>query len=41
MKKRLEKCKLNYLKQSVTIKSALCSRSIKEIQILADELSKF
>ena len=41
MKKRLEKCKLNYLKQSVTIKSALCSRSIKEIKILADELSKF
>ena len=41
MKKRLEKCKLNYLKQNVTIKSALCSRSIKEIQILADELSKF
>ena len=41
MKKRLEKCKLNYLKQSVTIKSALCSRSIKKIQILADELSKF
>ena len=39
MKKRLEKCKLNYLKQTVTIKSALCSRSRKEIEMLADELS--
>ena len=38
MTKRLEKCKLNYVKQTVTIKSALCPRSIKEIQILADEL---
>ena len=40
MKKRLEKCKLKYLKQTVTIKSALCSRSIKESEILADELSR-
>ena len=41
MTKRLEKCKLNYVKQTVTIKSALCPRSIKEIEILADELSKY
>ena len=38
---KLEKCKLNYAKQSVMIKSSLCHRSIKEIENLADELSKY
>ena len=41
MIQKLEKCKLNYAKQSVMIKSALCSRSIKEIENLAEELSKY
>ena len=41
MQQKLEKCKLNFAKQSVMIKSALCDRSIKEIEILADELSKY
>ena len=41
MVNKLEKCKLNYAKQSVVIKSALCPRSIKEIENLADELSKY
>ena len=41
MIQKLEKCKLNYAKQSVMIKSALCDRSIKEIENLAEELSKY
>ena len=41
MIQKLEKCKLNYAKQSVMIKSALCNRSIKEIENLAEELSKY
>ena len=41
MTAKLEKCKLNYAKQSVMLKSALCSRSVKEIENLADELSKY
>ena len=41
MVQKLEKSKLNYANQSVMIKSALCSRSIKEIENLADELSKY
>ena len=41
MMQKLEKCKLNYAKQSVMIKSALCPRSIKEIENLADELNKY
>ena len=41
MTQKLEKSKLNYAKQSVLIKSALCERSIKEIENLADELSKY
>ena len=41
MAQKLEKSKLTYAKQSVMIKSALCSRSIKEIDLLADELSKY
>ena len=41
MAQKLEKCKLTYAKQSVLIKSALCHRSIKEIEMLADELSKY
>ena len=41
MTQKLEKAKLNYAKQSVLIKSALCERSIKEIENLADELSKY
>ena len=41
MAQKLEKSKLNYAKQSVLIKSALCERSIKEIENLADELSKY
>ena len=41
MMQKLEKCKLNYAKQSVMIKSSLCHRSIKEIENLADELSKY
>ena len=41
MVNKLEKCKPNYAKQSVVIKSALCPRSIKEIENLADELSKY
>ena len=41
MIQKLEKCKLNYAKQSVMIKSALCNRSIKEIENLTEELSKY
>ena len=41
MVQKLEKSKLTYAKQSVLIKSALCERSIKEIESLADELSKY
>ena len=42
MKKKLEGCEdLTYAKQTVTLKSALCDRSVKEIETLADELSKF
>ena len=41
MAQKLEKSKLCFAKQSVMIKSALCDRSIKEIEILADELSKY
>jgi flavorubredoxin len=41
MTAKLEKCKLNYAKQSVMLKSALCSRSVKEIENLAEELSKY
>ena len=41
MKEKLEKSKLTYAQQSVLIKSALCHRSIKEIEMLADELSKY
>ena len=41
MAQKLEKSKLCFTKQSVMIKSALCDRSIKEIEILADELSKY
>ena len=41
MVQKLEKSKLTYAKQSVLIKSALCDRSIKEIESLADELSKY
>jgi flavorubredoxin len=41
MVQKLEKSKLTYAKQSVLIKSALCERSIKEIENLADELSKY
>ena len=41
MVQKLEKSRLSYAKQSVTIKSALCPRSIKEIEMLADELSKY
>ena len=41
MMQKLEKCKLNYAKQSVMIKSALCPRSIKEIEDLANELSTY
>ena len=41
MEEKLEKCNLNYAKQSVLIKSTLCHRSIKEIEMLADELSKY
>ena len=41
MTQKLEKIKLTYAKQSVLIKSALCERSIKEIENLADELSKY
>ena len=41
MKEKLEKCELNYAKQSVLIKSALCERSVKEIEKLAEELSKY
>ena len=41
MTQKLEKSKLTYAKQSVVIKSALCPRSIKEIELLADELSKY
>ena len=41
MIQKLEKCKLNYAKQSVMIKSALCDRSIKEIENLTEELSKY
>ena len=41
MMQKLEKCKLNYAKQSVMIKSSLRHRSIKEIENLADELSKY
>ena len=36
--KKLEECNLSYAKQSVTIKSALCERSMKEIDLLANEL---
>ena len=41
MVEKLEKSKLTYAKQSVLIKSALCHRSIEEIEKLADELSKY
>ena len=41
MVEKLEKSKLTYAKQSVLIKSALCNRSIEEIEKLADELSKY
>ena len=41
MQGKLEKSKLTYAQQSVLIKSALCHRSIKEIEMLADELSKY
>jgi len=41
MVQKLEKSKLTYAKQSVLIKSALCERSTKEIESLADELSKY
>ena len=41
MTAKLEQCKLNYAKQSVMLKSALCSRSVKEIENLAEELSKY
>jgi hypothetical protein len=41
MAQKLEKSKLTYASQSVLIKSALCKRSIKEIENLADELSKY
>ena len=41
MTAKLEKCKLNYAKQSVMLKSALCSRSVKEIENLAEELCKY
>ena len=41
MVKRLEESKLTYAKQSVTIKSALCPKSIKEIENLAVELSQY
>ena len=41
MQGKLEKSKLTYAQQSVFIKSALCHRSIKEIEMLADELSKY
>ena len=33
--------KRSYAKQSIMIKSALCDRSIKEIENLAEELSKY
>ena len=38
MMEKLEECDLTYAKQSVTIKSALCERSKKEIDLLANEL---
>ena len=41
MQGKLEKSKLTCAQQSVLIKSALCHRSIKEIEMLADELSKY
>ena len=41
MQQKLEKCKLNFAKQSVLIKSALSDGNLKEIEILADELSKY
>jgi flavorubredoxin len=39
MVEKLKECDLTYAKQSVTIKSALCPRSIKEIESLANELA--
>lgn len=41
MKQKLEKSDLSYAKTSVTIKSALSPKSTKEIETLADELSKY
>ena len=41
MKQKLEKSDLSYAKTSVTIKSALCPKSTKEIETLAGELSKY
>ena len=38
MVEKLKECDLTYAKQSVTIKSALCPRSMKEIENLANEL---
>jgi len=38
MVEKLKECDLTYAKQSVTIKRALCPRSIKEIESLANEL---
>ena len=41
MMEKLEKSKLKYAEHSVLIKSALCDRSKKEIEDLAEELSKY
>ena len=41
MKSKLDESNLSFAKQSVTIKSSLCERSIKEIEALADELAKY
>ena len=41
MEARHLRLKRLYAKQSVMIKNALCERSIKEIENLAEELSKY
>ena len=41
MKEKFEKCNLTFANQSVSIKSALCDKNIKEIEDLATELAGY